>query len=72
MSSINSNNTTGIVYNSDATGTLQLQTVGNTAINMDVNQNVTLANNLVVTGNITQGGTALPNIATVLTYSLAF
>ena len=66
MSFINSNNTTGLTYTSDATGTIQLQTQGTNALSIDTSQIVTINSStaatsgstgaLVVTGGIGVGG----------------
>ena len=56
MSLINSDNglvsgSVGIKYTADATGTLQLQTNGNTAINIDANTGVTMMAGLIMNSN---------------------
>ena len=66
MSTINSNNTTGLTYSSDATGTMQLQTLGSNALSIDSSQVVTVNSStaatsastgaLVVTGGIGTSG----------------
>lgn len=66
MSIINSNNTTGLVYFSDSSGTLNLQTQGNTALSINSSQTVTVSSSmaaisstsgaLVVTGGIGTSG----------------
>ena len=66
MSTINSNNTTGINYTSDTTGTLQLQTLGSNAVSISTAQVVSIPTTtaatstttgaLVVTGGIGTGG----------------
>lgn len=66
MSSINTTNTTGIVYSSDTTGTLQIQTLGSNAINISTTQVVSIpaataatsntSGALVVTGGIGTSG----------------
>lgn len=66
MSSINSNNTTGINYTSDSTGTLQLQTLGSNAVSISTTQVVSIPTStaatsattgaLVVTGGQGVGG----------------
>jgi hypothetical protein len=55
MSTIRSGNTetTGLVYQSDTTGNLVFETLGTTAVTISTNQNVTIANALTVSGNVT-------------------
>ena len=54
MSTIKSGNTetTGLAYQSDTTGNLVFETMGVTAVTIDNNQNVAMAGNLTVSGNI--------------------
>ena len=66
MSSLNANNTTGLVYTGDASGTLQLQTLGSNALSINTLQVVTVNSStaatsastgaLVVSGGIGTGG----------------
>lgn len=66
MSSINTNNTTGLTYNSDLTGALQIQTLGTNALGISSSQIVTVNSStaatststgaLVVNGGIGTGG----------------
>lgn len=66
MSIINANNTTGLVYTSDATANLNLQTQGTNALSINSSQVVTVNSStaatststgaLVVTGGIGTGG----------------
>lgn len=56
MSSINASTGNGITYTSDNTSTLQLQTGGLTAANVDASQNVTFLANVSVIGNVNSAG----------------
>jgi hypothetical protein len=59
MSTIRSGNTetTGLVYQSDVTGNLVFETLGTTAVTISTAQNVTMANTLAVSGNISSSST---------------
>ena len=59
MSTIRSGNTetTGLVYQSDVTGNLVFETLGTTAVTISTAQNVTMANALTVSGNISSSST---------------
>jgi hypothetical protein len=59
MSTIRSGNTetTGLVYQSDVTGNLVFETLGTTAVTISTDQNVTMANALTVSGNVTTAAT---------------
>jgi hypothetical protein len=59
MSTIRSGNTetTGLVYQSDVTGNLVFETLGTTAVTISTDQNVTMANALTVSGNISSSST---------------
>jgi hypothetical protein len=59
MSTIRSGNTetTGLVYQSDTTGNLVFETLGTTAVTISTDQNVTIANALAVSGNISSSST---------------
>ena len=66
MSIINSDNglvsgSVGIKYTADATGTLQLQTNGNTAINIDANTGVTMMAGLILNANTINTNITIPD-----------
>ena len=57
--------TNSLVYTGDQTGNLVLQVAGsNTAVTLDTNKNVTLANNLTVTSNTTTGNLIVTGAST--------
>ena len=66
MSLINSDNglvsgSVGIKYTADATGTLQLQTNGNTAISIDANTGVTMMAGLILNANTINTNITIPD-----------
>ena len=66
MSIINSDNglvsgSVGIKYTADATGTLQLQTNGNTAISIDANTGVTMMAGLIMNSNTISSNITIPD-----------
>ena len=66
MSIINSDNglvsgSVGIKYTADATGTLQLQTNGNTAISIDANTGVTMMAGLILNANTINTNITIPD-----------
>jgi len=66
MSTINADNglvsgSVGIKYTADATGTLQLQTNGNTAISIDANTGVTMMAGLIMNSNTINTNITIPD-----------
>ena len=66
MSIINADNglvsgSVGIKYTADATGTLQLQTNGNTAISIDANTGVTMMAGLILNANTINTNITIPD-----------
>ena len=66
MSLINADNglvsgSVGIKYTADATGTLQLQTNGNTAISIDANTGVTMMAGLILNANTINTNITIPD-----------
>ena len=66
-STINANNSTGLVYSSDTSGQLLLQTNGTTALTVDSSQNVSISKLFASSGNIS--GLAGSNPAMSVGYS---
>jgi len=72
MSSTINASSAGIVETADSSGTLQLQTGGQTGVYIDASQNVTIPKNLTISGTLTYSGgagvTSISGGSTGLTY----
>jgi hypothetical protein len=51
----------GIKYSADASGTLQIQTNGNTAISIDANTGVTMVSGLIMNSNTINNNITIPD-----------